>query len=552
MVRRSIRLFIVALISFVAAVFSSFLAPGAFLHRLLAIALCSILSVQSNLCLAQLLTSSEQAIAAVPTVSLENRDTSLLAGRRCLFGVCVNVPDAVDRVIGDPAQRLVDNAIKTQLRKLLQDEIPISGTNHKFYDSVATLPGEPFTPTALDLVALDNSEDIPPGDYEIPAHFYCTKVYTLNGSGNRYVLAQLDGKMADVLSALYQRASQAETPVNEVQVLSWSIQAGIPYRDLPQNSKALVDQLIPEYRDKMDVSFHEKVLRTWNQISSQTQLPAFNQVLGELGPLGEVVRSLVRAREQIINTSFSYRPLADAFVIQQDSTDSGSLDTPWSQVQEQIYLRFLAPQGALNDGTVQVRILEPSTQNNQGKSLAHQPIAGLPLAIPAARVGGRIGAIVLREAIASAVGIAAAAGRQSITATPRTGRRPGIRPFPVPVPIPTPTTPDKDSREAAHRGRIQAQGSRPKVEKSRSWAQATPLTAADGLAKLDAVWASLTPSEKKDRARAYGLAKAFIQQAAAGGGVSAPLPSKSFRDPQAKDKTARIDIEVTTGQAFVP
>ncbi|EDH6485956.1 hypothetical protein CB435_22470 [Salmonella enterica subsp. enterica serovar Schwarzengrund] len=102
---------------------------------------------------------------------------------------------------------------------------------------------------------------------------------------------------------------------------------------------------------------------------------------------------------------------------------------------------------------------------------------------------------------------------------------------------------------AENRGRIQAQGKQPLVEKSSAWNSATPITAEDGLARLDTVWNSLSSAEKKERLKAYDCAKKFIQSAKASGGVSAPV-SKTCQDPNRKDPTARIDIEVIAGQAF--
>lgn len=86
---------------------------------------------------------------------------------------------------------------------------------------------------------------------------------------------------------------------------------------------------------------------------------------------------------------------------------------------------------------------------------------------------------------------------------------------------------------AENRGRIQAQGKQPLVEKSSAWNSATPITAEYGLARLDTVWNSLSSAEKKERLNAYDCAKKFIQSAKASGGVSAPV-SKTCQDPNRK------------------
>jgi hypothetical protein len=100
----------------------------------------------------------------------------------------------------------------------------------------------------------------------------------------------------------------------------------------------------------------------------------------------------------------------------------------------------------------------------------------------------------------------------------------------------------------ANRGRIQAQGSNPPVQKSRAWSQENPPSKGNGLFLLDEVWNSLTPSQRRDRQRAYEDARQFIQNAPSGG-YPAPL-SRTFQDPQRRDPTARIDIEIITGSAF--
>ena len=99
----------------------------------------------------------------------------------------------------------------------------------------------------------------------------------------------------------------------------------------------------------------------------------------------------------------------------------------------------------------------------------------------------------------------------------------------------------------ANRGKIEAQGKNPPVNKSRTWSQDYPPTRADGLFWLDQVWNSLTASEKRERLRAYEDAKRFIENAPAGG--YGPL-SRTFQDPQRRDPHARIDVVIFTGSAF--
>ena len=98
-----------------------------------------------------------------------------------------------------------------------------------------------------------------------------------------------------------------------------------------------------------------------------------------------------------------------------------------------------------------------------------------------------------------------------------------------------------------HRGRIQAQGGG--VEKSAPWAQDHPLTRREGLEKVDALAAKLTPKEFRDRQEPLEKVREWTGRAAQAGGVDAPV-SKTFKKKGAKD--IRVDIEVKTGRAFVP
>ncbi|MFN5854980.1 MAG: hypothetical protein ACK456_03635, partial [Pseudanabaenaceae cyanobacterium] len=198
----------------------------------------------------------------------------------CISGFCINTPNIPD-VIKAPIEQSINSAVRDQLRSFLSSEIPITGTEHKLYPSISELPGGRFAPNVLYLSGFQSSQVIPPGDYEIPVHFYCTKVYTLNGAGNRFRLARLEGRLSNALSALYQRASLNKVPIQDVQVLSWSMQSGIPYDNLSKESKNLVNRLIPDYRQELNGSFTDQTINFWNTLSATTRLPSLDETLNQ-------------------------------------------------------------------------------------------------------------------------------------------------------------------------------------------------------------------------------------------------------------------------------
>lgn len=75
----------------------------------------------------------------------------------------------------------------------------------------------------------------------------------------------------------------------------------------------------------------------------------------------------------------------------------------------------------------------------------------------------------------------------------------------------------------------------------------SPPTSAEGLSMLEALKTQLTERQLNERARAFSQAERFINNAGNAGGVVAPV-SRSF--PQGN--AIRVDIEIITGQAFVP
>ena len=125
------------------------------------------------------------------------------------------------------------------------------------------------------------------------------------GSGYLYRLAKLEGKFAEPLTQLYVRASQAGTPTDEVQVLSWSLQTGVAYDDLNAPQRALVDRLIPEYRAQMQLGLMEKIMRDWKAWSSRFPLGSPEVILPQMGEVGNYINMLMRAREDILKQELS-------------------------------------------------------------------------------------------------------------------------------------------------------------------------------------------------------------------------------------------------------
>jgi hypothetical protein len=84
---------------------------------------------------------------------------------------------------------------------------------------------------------------------------------------------------------------------------------------------------------------------------------------------------------------------------------------------------------------------------------------------------------------------------------------------------------------------------------SESWAQALPVTAADGRALLGRLQARLAPRELAIRLPAIVAAHAFIDRCELVGGISAQVRRSFYASGDRQNR--RVDVEVIRGVAFV-
>jgi hypothetical protein len=105
---------------------------------------------------------------------------------------------------------------------------------------------------------------------------------------------------------------------------------------------------------------------------------------------------------------------------------------------------------------------------------------------------------------------------------------------------------ESPAEEKPHRGRIQIQGPDMSPELSWAWAQDTPPTKAEALAKLDELVGQLTAKQKEAREDAIKKLRKFIEEAPEAG-IDAQYINSWGND---KDPKKRFDIEVRKGKAF--
>ncbi len=144
---------------------------------------------------------------------------------------------------------------------------------------------------------------------------------------------------------------------------------------------------------------------------------------------------------------------------------------------------------------------------------------------------------------------------------------PRIAPLPPPIPLPSPgpipkippyPKPDEDNRRD-HGGRIQVQGfdivgmsGAVKDTLSWNWAQGTPLSLTEGLTGLHYLKEQLNRSQLRLRDEAFVRAEKFMWVAAQAGGTPPIRRTFQNRNLRESEKSARVDIVVDRGWAFIP
>jgi hypothetical protein len=247
-----------------------------------------------------------------------------------------------------------------QIQELVEKNAPVTASNNNLYPLVSTLPGGSFRPKILDLEDASPQQILPAGDYVIPVKVYSLQRVASSPNGHRYLLGRYGGSRKEVLAALNRAAASSDVTQNDLQNLSWAVQAGASYRDMPVEMQALVDKLIPQYRSTLKASWWEEIEQIWNQSSQALNLHSLQNFLTKnFGDTGRSLFAMKQVRDRLLAKGEKWRNLADIFLINDGTTGSGNvLATPWSQLADGIYARFVTEGNTHDTGLLQLRIMD--------------------------------------------------------------------------------------------------------------------------------------------------------------------------------------------------
>src|SRR5581483_7044239 len=101
------------------------------------------------------------------------------------------------------------------------------------------------------------------------------------------------GAAADIFTALNSRLPSFNLDHRSVQILSWNMQAGLPYDEMQPAQRAIVDRVIPDYKGRLTGDVYQRIQDQYQQIVGRVPgMPSFEDALGRLGATGQAVLQL--------------------------------------------------------------------------------------------------------------------------------------------------------------------------------------------------------------------------------------------------------------------
>jgi hypothetical protein len=249
------------------------------------------------------------------------------------------------------------------IEKFFFAQVPISSYSKTRFAVVDHPPGNKFEPALKGVKPIFYGNNgnlvLKPGDYVIPVMTYCMNSNGSSPDGHQYALSRLTGPMADVIREINSKALPRFSP-HDVQILSWSIQNGLSYDEMTPESHRIIDEIVPEHKEKLKRSFMERFAETWNRTADKSQglIPSFDNATDEfLKEFGEAGQTIVKIREfrRLIKSVGNDYPRLSELIQRPGRSPDASI--PWSKISDSIYARFVTKGHFQSIGQIQIRVL---------------------------------------------------------------------------------------------------------------------------------------------------------------------------------------------------
>ncbi len=203
---------------------------------------------------------------------------------------------------------------------------------------------------------------LPPGDYTIPVMTYCMKHSGASPDAHLYTLSKLEGSRSQIIRELNLMAP-GKFSVEDIQITSWSLQAGLSYEEMTKTSQNIVDIVLLKYKEDLKESYLKTIEKKWNTLSSSTQgiIPDFNkastQFSENLGEVGIKINEYRKFKNQLNEIGHNYQELSKVIQTSRGSLQSRKGETPWSLILPHIYARFVTDGHFNQIGFLQIKVI---------------------------------------------------------------------------------------------------------------------------------------------------------------------------------------------------
>jgi hypothetical protein len=273
-------------------------------------------------------------------------------------------PAPQNNPFGQFGEELKQKAAGTTITTLLNNDLPLKLDANAVFPIVNVLPGGPFHPKHLQLIAEDMDKPLPPGDYTINTLAFCTE-YSVHrpGAGVGYVLGPLQGKAAGAIGALLWRGTiEKGKPPQQLQAVSWAIQSGLMYSQMPKTYQAVIDDVIPDHKNELNGDFFQSMEESYTNLAKGTKLPPLQQMLASMGKSGQLALSADRQRQALLRQNTSDQIKEQTLFAGQDQgvyTPVRVEEGPWTErIPGRVYMRVQIFGGNMAaNNLMQIRIL---------------------------------------------------------------------------------------------------------------------------------------------------------------------------------------------------
>jgi hypothetical protein len=211
---------------------------------------------------------------------------------------------------------------------------------------------------------------LPPGDYTIPVMTYCMKHSGASPDAHLYTLSKLEGSRAQIIREL-NLIGPGKFSVEDIQITSWSLQAGLSYEEMTKTSQNIIDIVLLKYKEDLKESYLKTIEKKWNTLSSSIQgvMPDFNeassQVIDNLGEVGIKINEYKKFKNQLSEIGHNYKELSKVIQTSRELLQTRKGETPWSLISPNVYARFVTDGHFNQIGFLQIKV----TQDLQGRKV---------------------------------------------------------------------------------------------------------------------------------------------------------------------------------------